>query len=361
MSKSLRRAVALLLLLAGVGVQSAVRAAEPTAADRETARSLLLDGREKLRAGDAKGALEAFQAAHAIMGVPTTGLDLARAQAALGDLVGARATALGVAAMAAAPNEPEAFTYARGEARALAEELAARIPSLLIRVTGLPAGTTPEVTVDGIAIPPQALPFPRKTNPGQHTILVGAPGHVTEERTAHLKERENIVVEIPMKPAPLSSAPLPVGAGQRAGAPAAAGAGEAQPPAKDDAGRSVPAWAWISAAAGVASLGAAVGFAIDYANVRDTTSRDCPGNACDPRQYDEERVADLEARWNRDAGLMIGFGAVGAVAASIAVIGFAFPPGEKANAADAASGAREGIAVVPWLGGVLGGAVRGAF
>jgi hypothetical protein len=97
MSKQPRRAVVLLFALAGMQVQGAALAAEPTAADRETARTLLIDGREKLSAGDAKGALQSFQAAHAIMGVPTTGLDLARAQAALGDLVGARATALGVA------------------------------------------------------------------------------------------------------------------------------------------------------------------------------------------------------------------------------------------------------------------------
>ncbi|WP_437278073.1 hypothetical protein WME90_43760 [Sorangium sp. So ce375] len=358
MRRQLRGAGVLLFALAGVQVQGAALAAEPTAADRETARTLLIDGREKLSAGDAKGALQSFQAAHAIMGVPTTGLDLARAQAALGDLVGARATALGVAASTAAPNEPEAFAYAREEAEKLAEELAGRIPSLFIRVTGLPAGASPKVTVDGVVIPPQALGFARKANPGQHSIDVEAPGHAPERRTAELKEREELAVEIQMKPAALPGGPAPGGAGQGADVRLPPGAGEATRPAKDGAGRPAPAWAWISGAVGVASLGAAIGFAVDYATVRGIASSECPEGACDPRRYDEERVADLEARWNRDAGLMIGFGAVGAVAASIAVVGFAFPLAEKANAAPRA---RESIAVVPWIGGTLGGAVQGTF
>ncbi|WP_437307979.1 hypothetical protein [Sorangium sp. So ce388] len=358
MSKQLRRAVALLVVLASVQAERAALAAEPTAADRETARTLLIDGRKKLSAGDAKGALESFQAAHAIMDVPTTGLDLARAQAALGDLVGARATALGVASRAAAPNEPEAFVYARDEAEKLAEELAARIPSLFLRVTGLPAGTPPKVTVDGVAIPPQALGFPRKTNPGPHRIEVDAPGYTTEQRTVELEEKENLAVEIQMKPAALPGGSSAAGAGQGADAHAAAGAGQGQGATKDDAGRPVPAWAWISGGVGVVSLGAAVAFAVDYANVRRIASRDCPGNVCDPRRYDEEGADDVEARWNRDAGLMIGLGVVGAAAASIAVVGFAFTPEEKASAA---SGAHRNLAVVPWIGGTLGGAVQGTF
>lgn len=46
--------------------------AEPTAADKETARTLMQDGRAKRTKGDHAGALEAFRAAHGIMKVPTT-------------------------------------------------------------------------------------------------------------------------------------------------------------------------------------------------------------------------------------------------------------------------------------------------
>src|SRR5436190_23509399 len=58
----------------------AVARAEPSAADKETARSLMDEGDRKFAAKDYKGALDAYQGAHAIMGVPTTGLEVAKAQ-----------------------------------------------------------------------------------------------------------------------------------------------------------------------------------------------------------------------------------------------------------------------------------------
>ena len=70
--------------------------AEPTAGDKETARSLMDEGDRKFAAKDFKGALDAYQGAHAIMGVPTTGIEVAKAQEALGLLVEARDTLLAV-------------------------------------------------------------------------------------------------------------------------------------------------------------------------------------------------------------------------------------------------------------------------
>jgi hypothetical protein len=87
------------------------------------------------------------------MNVPTTGLDLAKAQEALGMLIEARATALDVTRMPLQPGEPPAFTNARPLAAELAERVATRIPSALLVVTGLPSGLDPAVTVDGQGIP----------------------------------------------------------------------------------------------------------------------------------------------------------------------------------------------------------------
>src|SRR5262245_39056748 len=61
-------------LLVTVAVGSAL--AEPTAAEKETARALVKSGREKRASGDLKGALADFQAAHAVMHVPTTGIEV---------------------------------------------------------------------------------------------------------------------------------------------------------------------------------------------------------------------------------------------------------------------------------------------
>ena len=94
----------------------AAHAAEPSASDRDTARALVIDGRAKLAAKDHEGAYKAFKAAHAIMGVPTTGLDLAKAEEALGLLVEARTTALDVTRMAPSRRSPR-HTRARGQPR----------------------------------------------------------------------------------------------------------------------------------------------------------------------------------------------------------------------------------------------------
>ena len=89
--------------------------AEPSAADRQTARTLLIKGRNKLKAGDAEGALADFRAAHAIMHVPPTGLDLARAQVALGQLVlTCRAPCRSISSSAGRPASSAARTGARG-------------------------------------------------------------------------------------------------------------------------------------------------------------------------------------------------------------------------------------------------------
>ncbi|HTU62558.1 MAG TPA: hypothetical protein VMF89_29055, partial [Polyangiales bacterium] len=68
-------------------------AAEPGASERETARALMTEGDKLRAAGDLRAALTRYQAAHAIVHAPTTGLDLARVQAQLGLLVEARSTA----------------------------------------------------------------------------------------------------------------------------------------------------------------------------------------------------------------------------------------------------------------------------
>src|SRR4051794_16154924 len=70
--------------------------ATPSASERETARSLMQDGDRLLSSGDPMNALKCYQAAHAIMHVPTTGVAVAKTQAEVGQLVEARSSALDV-------------------------------------------------------------------------------------------------------------------------------------------------------------------------------------------------------------------------------------------------------------------------
>src|SRR4051794_38028802 len=70
--------------------------ADPTPAEKETARALLDEGDREVEKKHYEAALKAFLAADAIMNVPTTGIELAKTQVLLGQLVEARDSALRV-------------------------------------------------------------------------------------------------------------------------------------------------------------------------------------------------------------------------------------------------------------------------
>ena len=181
-------------------------AAAQSAADRETALSLMDDGDAKRDKGDRAGALKSYQAADALMHVPTTGLEVGRAQVALGLLLEARETLASVVRLPVKPNESPVLAAARKAAEQLSADLAPRIPSLAITVTtsGFPPDAAPlpvTVTVDGEPIPPAALVAPRKVNPGAHVVTA---------RAGSIEKREDVTVaERVVRPVLLDVRPLP--------------------------------------------------------------------------------------------------------------------------------------------------------
>ena len=189
--------------------QPAPRAAG--AAEKETARRLMEQGRERLAQHDNRGALEAFKAADEIMHVPTTGLMVANEQVALGMLVEARETLARVLHTPAAPGEPEAFQRARASAEQLNQSVEGRIPSLRIDVRG--ASTAAEVTVDDITVSPAVLKFPYRLNPGHHVVVAKtARGRASRETDVREGETQDVVLQIsesaaPPPPGPVAPAP----------------------------------------------------------------------------------------------------------------------------------------------------------
>lgn len=174
--------------------------AEPSPADRETARNLMKQGDTAFAAKDFTGALKAYGAANAIMQVPSTGLPLAKAQVEKGLLIEARDTLLQVARHPHDANEPAAFAKARDEASALAQKIAPLIPSLLITIEGAPSDAAVEITVDGTIVSAAALTAPRKMNPGAHVITASAPGFRTETANVTLKEGQNEKLALKLTP-----------------------------------------------------------------------------------------------------------------------------------------------------------------
>jgi hypothetical protein len=208
-SRRLRAGVTAALLIA----VPAPALAQPSAADRDTARELMKRGDERFAAKDFAAALKAYQSAHAIMQVPTTGLAVAKALTEQGQLVEARDTLLQIARLPKDSNETTALAKAREEAAALALSLADRIPSVVITLDGAADGV--EVQVDGEAIPPAALGAPRKVNPGTHVITASSGGHLVASKTLSSKEGARDQVALKLTP---GLAPLPPKAVEGGGA-----------------------------------------------------------------------------------------------------------------------------------------------
>lgn len=198
--RHLRRLCTVTLVASTLAVTLATTAsADPSLSDRETARSLMDDGDAKRDKNDFKAALKSYEAADAIMHVPTTGLEVARAQAQLGMLLEARETLGRVNRLPPKPGEPAPFTAARKTAETLTAEIGARIPSVTVLVTNGEPGQTTVVVFDGEIVPPAASAAPRKVNPGRHNIVARS-GSLEKKQDIDVLEREAKTVTIDLKP-----------------------------------------------------------------------------------------------------------------------------------------------------------------
>ena len=252
--------------------------AEPSAAERETARSLMDEADALRRSGDLAAALERYRAADQLMHVPTTGLEVARAQAELAQLVEASATALEVANSPPRPNEPAVFAEARQAAQHLADELRARIPALSIRVE--PWGTNYQLSFDGVRVPDATHGLPFKLNPGKHHVLVQAVGFQQISEQIELAEAQVLEREFTLMPAASPPPSLVV-------APPPAAVAKAAPVAHRDPGAAARTRGYIALSIGGALFAAGVTTGIVAVAKSNDVKGMCDGDRC-PRQVEPE-------------------------------------------------------------------------
>ncbi|HWZ93161.1 MAG TPA: hypothetical protein VNW92_30085 [Polyangiaceae bacterium] len=271
---------------------TSVARAEPSAADKETARSLLDDGDQKLENKDFAGALKSYQSAHAIMNVPSTGIEVAKTLVRLGRLVEARDTALSVSRMPKSSNEPRAFGQARTEAEGLASELAARIPSLELKVSGAAPGQELHVTIDGAAVPPAVATVPRKLDPGKHQISISSAGRSDLNASVELKEGEKRTLELALTStpaaapaAPVAAAPSPVAPAPVA--PAAPAPAEPRSAAVPESKSGVSSLAYIGFGIGAVGVGVGTVTGLMSLSKASTAKKFCTGNDCTPAASDD--------------------------------------------------------------------------
>ena len=183
--------------------------AQATDADRESARQLMDQGREAESEGRLQDALLDYQRAASVMRVPTTGLAVARVQAAMGLLLEAKTTALQVARLPGEADENQVLKAARQEAIALGNALEKRIPAVELVVEGA-SDTATSVRVDGIDVPAAALALPRRVNPGAHRIEASAPGYQAVVRSVEVSEGQLLRVVLALEPdVPVDAPPIP--------------------------------------------------------------------------------------------------------------------------------------------------------
>jgi hypothetical protein len=265
--------------------------AAPSAAEKETARALVREGKGKERKGDLEGALESYQAAHAIMGVPTTGLKVGRSQRAVGQWVEALDTLLAVTRLPKDRHEPRAFRKARAEAKELAESLAPLIPSVQVEVEGSAADGA-EVLIDGKPMRSESVGVPYKVNPGEHEFKAQS-GDVEQRVQVELEEGETRVVRLKLDRAP-----------------------EPEPDPSEQERDDTTAVALMAAGFGVAGAGVLIGsitgiLATDQAS---EIAQSCPAGQCPPATHDD---LDAATTLGNVSTAMFVVGAAGAVVGTI--------------------------------------------
>jgi hypothetical protein len=334
-----RITVAAAITFAVVAMRSGDAMAAPNAAERETARRLMDEGRERSRVGDKERAVEAFQKAHDIMKVPTTGVALAKAQLAIGHLVEARDVALEVVRMPRENGEHAIFEKARKEAKEFELSIKARIPTVRIIVKGGPAT---RVSVDGGEVPSLLLGEPVAMNPGKHSIIARNADTIERRAEVELAERDAKEVELTLPvPSPaVVVAPVP-----------------AQPRGSretEDRGRTTVANVLVFGGFGLAVVGLGVGGvtgALTLSKAGDVKTQ-CANGICDPAAK-----SDLDSASSLATISTIGFAVAGA-GALCGVVGLLLPR-TPVDSTQTALQSQEKRAAV-WIGpGSMG--VRGTF
>lgn len=259
MASRLGLAFALAAVLGAVA--SGAYAAEPTAQEKETARAMMDEGHARRNAGDHQSALAQFQGANAIMHVPTTGLEVAREQAALGLLVEARDTLQAVLRTPVTSDEPEVFRAARANAATFDEALEKRIPALRISVTGAATGGPLQVSVDAIQVAVPALAGPFKVNPGRHVVSAAAAGAEAHEEVEVVDGQiasVTLTLSAPSEPQRVDVAEAPV-----------------ESPSPREGKSNQRAWAVAVGGAGVALVGVGAFFGVRTLSDKATVEDNC--------------------------------------------------------------------------------------
>jgi hypothetical protein len=200
---------------ARLGAASAVAAAvawgcpasaQVTDAERAVARQLFHEGDDLQRAGKFADALDKFERAESAFSAPTNVVRIAECQAALGQLVESAESYRATLRMPVPPGSPAAFQTAIDQAKTELAQVEPRVPKLLVAIA--PAGVAGvDVQIDSQHVSSALIGEPIPLDPGEHHVIVSAPGYANFEQTAMLRERDTASLSAALRP--VAALPLP--------------------------------------------------------------------------------------------------------------------------------------------------------
>jgi len=325
------RPVALAALVVGIALGSPARAGEP--ANVSKARKIALAAADDLDAKRFEDALAKVTEAETLYHAPTHLLMRAEALEGLGRLAEALETYERLAAEPLGPTAPPAFRKARAEGAVRERALLARVPSVLVVVTGAPSEDV-TATVDGKPLS-LASGVATRFDPGKHELRVEANGFSPVTQTLDLEERGG-VVKVPVHLDVTSARPVP---------------DEPTGPSKDTSkggGRTlfVPAMSAFGAGAVALAAGAVTGV-MSLSRVSELEGACLEDGRCPPSE--QARIDEAKVLGNVSTVTFAMGGA--AVAAGVALLVLGKPkPAPTAGR----------IEVSPWIGPAFAG-VRGSF
>jgi len=181
--------------------------AEPSPADRATARSLAGEGYQALQAKDYATASDRFSRADALVHAPTLMIDWARSLVGLGKLVEAQERYEQIVREGVEPKAPKSWQRALADAGSELAQLKPRLAWVTISVSGR---NDAQVTIDGAPVPSAAIGVRRAVNPGSLQVTAQAEGFLSQTKTATLSEGGEESVSFDLEPDPDAQKAAPV-------------------------------------------------------------------------------------------------------------------------------------------------------
>jgi len=299
-ARCVRKLPTTLVLLALLGAARPALA-EPSSADRATARTLALEGYNALQRKDFATAEERFRRADKLVHAPTLVVDHARALTGLGRLVEAYERYALVVREGVSDNSPWPWKRALQDAEDEIEALKPRLSWLTVAIVG---PRTPTVFIDGRRVPSAAVGVPRAVNPGRRVIAARAGGYASREREVNLKEGQQLEIELLLER-------LPVGVDEEPAPEEPEAPVEEDPqlrptlPPRTDA-RRIGTYVAFSAGAAGFIVGGVTG--VLALRVRSQELGYCSGDTCVPRDWESNSGASIERYNALRRASTIGFG-----------------------------------------------------